>query len=204
MSPNAVIEMGNFVHSTMNTGKYMTIDDDVGEFTFRKELEENINIQAKCPIVRSSVCVDDAKVSGKYSSHARVSKQGTAEVDRAKRDRLTAWQEWDRERNEAAACGAAEEAVAQFADVPGGDVSGASWRTSRVPLTLLRLQSRPSSRQERSVRDRFRLVFVSCLRLPPRSGTRPHSRPRSRSRTCTRSRPRSRPPALKCSHSRLS
>jgi hypothetical protein len=109
--------MGNFVHTT--TGGYMKITDDLGEFTFRKEFFSGNN-HKKYHQVRSGICVDDVQLSGKLSSKVHVKKHGTAELDRVKRDMLTAHKhkKWTLDHANAASCAAAEDAVAQFQDEP--------------------------------------------------------------------------------------
>ena len=107
-SPGALIELGNFVHTT--TGGYMEITGGLDEFTFRKELHQG-NHYKKYHQVRSGICVDDVKLPGKSSSKVRVYKQGTAEPDRVKRDMLTAHKKWTFDRASAALRVAAEDAV---------------------------------------------------------------------------------------------
>ena len=114
-SPGAMIEMGNFVHSTK--GGYMKITDDVGEFTFRKELHQGKQ-HKKYHQVRSGICVDDVQLSGMGTTSIRVSRRGTAEIDRVMRDLKTAHKKWESDRADATALAAAQAAVAAFQDEP--------------------------------------------------------------------------------------
>jgi hypothetical protein len=108
-----MIEMGNFVNC--RTGGYIKITDDLGEIEFRKDFFPGNN-HKKYHKVRSGICVDDVQLSGKSKVH--VKKQGTAELDRVKRDMLAAHKKWTSDRANAASRAAAEDAVAQFQDEP--------------------------------------------------------------------------------------
>ena len=109
-----MIEMGNFVNSTM--GGYIKITDDLGET--EKELFSGNN-HKKYHQVWSGICVDDVQLSRK-GSKVHVKKHGTAELDRVKRDMLTAHKhkKWTLDHANAASCAATEDAVAQFQDEP--------------------------------------------------------------------------------------
>ena len=110
-----MLEMANFVHTT--TGGYMTITDDVGEFTFRKELHLG-NVHKKYHQVRSGICVDDVQLSGLGTTKVRIYSRGTAELDRVKRDMSTAHKKWAADRAAEGARAAAHAAVAAFQDEP--------------------------------------------------------------------------------------
>ena len=114
-SPNALIEMANFVHTTKNG--YMTMKDDVGAFTFKKELHHG-NQHKKYHQVRSGICVDDVQLSGVGTTSVRVSRRGLAEIDRVKRDMSTAHKKWLSDRANETARAAAQAAVAAFQDQP--------------------------------------------------------------------------------------
>ena len=113
-SPGAMIKMANLVNGT--TWEYVKITEDLSEIEFRKELYQGNN-HKKYHQVRSGICVDDVQLSGK-GSKVHVKKHGTAELDRVKRDMLTAHKKWTLDRANAASRATAEDAVAQFQDEP--------------------------------------------------------------------------------------
>ena len=158
-----MIEMANYVHTTK--GGYMKITDDVGEFTFKKELHHG-NQHKKYHQVRSGICVDDVKVSGLGTTKVRIYSRGTAEIDRVKRDMNTAHKKWESDRANATALAAAQAAVAAFQDVP--EATGAA---QHGPGNGGRLLTKSGAKRHRKVlRDSIQGITKPAIRRLARRG----------------------------------
>lgn len=106
--------------------------DDVGAFTFRKELHMG-NVHKKYHQVRSGICVDDVQLSGLGTTKVRIYSRGTAEIDRVKRDMSTAQNKWAADRAAEGARAAAHAGVAAFQDEPPAAAPSDAPAPARAP-----------------------------------------------------------------------